>query len=96
MHWSKAQSPSAWSAGRKLGSTASGSASSTVSAVRPNASRARTPRRTNSVTTWATKLCANPSAAWLGSNPIDVNSTASALTGPVGKCCARGTAWGGA
>ncbi len=75
---------------------AAGRAIRSTSAVRPNASSARTPRRTRSPTTAAIRRRGSPSLPWPDSTPSEVSSTASALTGPVGKAGARGTARGGA
>ena len=52
--------------------------------VRPNASSARTPRRTR-LADHRRSGCASPSQSGPDSTPIDVSNTASALTGPVGK-----------
>ena len=96
MQCSTEQSPTASNTGATSGGTVPPSKSSETADVRPKASRARTPRRINSSTTRAISSRGRPSAIGAGSVPIEVSSTASAETGPVGKRCARGTARGGA
>ena len=84
------------STGRTSGSPRVDPAARRPPRVRPKASSARTPRRTNSSITRAMRLCGRSSEACPSSTPIDVSSTASAETGAVGNRCARGTAPGGA
>ena len=95
MHWSTEQSPSASNTGRDFGSTSWGSCSSDAAGVRPNASSARTPRRTN-------RRSPERSGCAAGRRRLprfDAHRRQQHRvgdTGAVGNRCARGTAPGGA